>query len=187
VPTLRTTLGVKGFRPVVGTWDRKDVVYVFAALNVVSGRLTTRMVDCPARLRSRTGKSKCRYLQEAFARHLHDIGRAYPGGHYPRVVVLIDNAPWHRGAGVTAVLEEFPHLELYRLPSYCPDLNPIERLWKVLRRRASHNRLFETMHALRQALRASICYFQTCRHRILSLLSVYKRQRRKSEKNLTVS
>ncbi len=26
VPTLRATLGVKGFRALVGTWDNKDLV-----------------------------------------------------------------------------------------------------------------------------------------------------------------
>jgi hypothetical protein len=31
VPTLRATLGVKGSRPVVGTWDSKALVYSFAA------------------------------------------------------------------------------------------------------------------------------------------------------------
>ena len=48
VPTLRATLGVKGHRPVVGTWDNKDLVYSFAALNVVTGQLTTRLVESPA-------------------------------------------------------------------------------------------------------------------------------------------
>jgi transposase len=185
VPTLRTTLGVKGFRPLVGTWDCKDLVYILAAVNVTQGQLTTRMLECAARLRVKTGKSKCRILQEAFVRQLRDIARIYPAGRYPRVVIMLDNAPWHRGRLVTSVLQAFPHLEFYRLPSYCPDLNPIERFWKILRRRASHNRLFETMTALRMALRGSICYFQTCRARILSLMGMCKRQRRKSEKNLS--
>jgi transposase len=185
VPTLRTTLGVKGFRPVVGTWDCKDLVYALAAVNVVRGTLTTRLLDCPARVRAKTGKSKCRWLQAAFVRLLRELAARYPASRFPRVVIIIDNAPWHKGALITEVLMAYPHLEFYRLPSYCPDLNPIERLWKMLRRRASHNRLFETMKALRTALRASICYFQTCCHRILSLLSVCKRQRRKSEKNLS--
>ena len=184
MPTLRTTLGVKGFRPLVGTWDCKDLVYVLAAVNVVEGKLTTRMIACAARVRAKTGKSKCRVLQEAFVRHLRDIARASPATRYPRVVIMVDNAPWHRGSLVTDVLQEFPYLEFYRLPSYCPDLNPIERVWKLLRRRATHNRLFETMKALRVALRGSLCYFQTCRERILSLMGMCKRQRRKSEKNI---
>src|SRR5262245_61896785 len=37
-PTLCTTLGVKGHRPLVGTWDNKDQVYCFAALNLVTGQ-----------------------------------------------------------------------------------------------------------------------------------------------------
>jgi hypothetical protein len=31
VPTLHTTLGVKGYRPMVGTWDNKDQVYGLVA------------------------------------------------------------------------------------------------------------------------------------------------------------
>ena len=63
-----------------------------------------------------------------------------------------------------------PQLRLYRLPSYNSQLNPIERLWRLLRRRATHNRLFLTMGESRRAVRASFCYFQTMRHKILSLL-----------------
>ena len=65
VPTLRATLGVKGHRPRVGTWDNKDQVYCFAALNLVSGRLTTRLLDSPARVKAVTGRSKVRRLQAA--------------------------------------------------------------------------------------------------------------------------
>jgi hypothetical protein len=63
VPTLRATLGVKGFRPVVGTWDNKDLVYCFAALNLISGQLTTRLVESPPRATVKTGKSKTRRLR----------------------------------------------------------------------------------------------------------------------------
>jgi hypothetical protein len=41
----------------------------------------------------------------------------------------------------------------------------------VLRRRASHNRLFETMAALRRALRASLRNYQdAARSKVLSLI-----------------
>ena len=40
-PTLCRTLGVKGHRPVVGTWDCKHLLYVFASVNVVSSALLT--------------------------------------------------------------------------------------------------------------------------------------------------
>jgi hypothetical protein len=103
VPTLRTTLGVKGHRPLVGTWDHKNQVYCFAALNVVTGQLTTRLLEQPARSKAQTGQSQQQRLQVAFAAHLRDIARAYPASTYPEVIITIDNAPWHRGAGVEEV------------------------------------------------------------------------------------
>ena len=98
VPTLRATLGVKGHRPTVGTWDNKDQVYCLAALNVVTGHLTTHLLEQPARSKVKTGQSKQQRLQGAFAAHLRDIARAYPASTYREVVITIDNAPWHRGA-----------------------------------------------------------------------------------------
>jgi transposase len=86
------------------------------------------------------------------------------------VVLLIDNAPWHKGKAVNAALAENPHLRFKRLPNYSPQLNPIERLGKKLRRRATHNRLFDTLADLKRSVRSSLCYFQTMRHKVLSLL-----------------
>ena len=161
---------MKGHRPLVGTWDNKDLVYCFAAVNVVTGQLTTRLLEQPTRSKAKTGQSKHQRLQAAFAAHLGDIARAYPGSEYPLVIITIDNAPWHRGPVVEHVLATYPHLQLYRLPSYSPQLNVIERLWRVLRRRATHNRLFASMAVLRTTLRNNISYFQTMRQKVLSLI-----------------
>ena len=49
-------------------------------------------------------------------------------------------------------------------------LNPIERFWRVLRRRATHNRLFDTLADLKRSIRASLSYFQTVRARVASLV-----------------
>jgi DDE superfamily endonuclease len=170
VPTLHATLGVTGYRPTVGTWDNKDQVYCVAALNLVTGQLTTRLLEQPARSKAKTGQSKQQRLQGAFAAHLRDIARMYPASTYPEVVITIDNAPWHRGAVVEEVLAAHPHLRLYRLPSYSPQLNVIERFWRVRRRRATHNRLFASMVRLRATLRNNISYFQTMRQKVLSLI-----------------
>ena len=178
VPTLTATLGVKGHRPVVGTRDCKDLLYAFAGVNCVDGRLTTRTLECRAaesrRAREnkpgRAGLSKTRRLQGAFAAHLRDVAKAYPPHLHPRVVLVIDNAPWHRGGPVAAARADNPHLQLYRLPSYSPRLAVIERFWKVLRRRATHNRLFDTLKDLKASLRNSLRYFQTVRSRMMSLI-----------------
>ena len=170
VPTLAATLGVKGHRPLVGTRDNKDLLYVFAVVNLVKATVHTNTLESPQNATKRTGKSKTRRMQEAFAAHLRHVGRVYPPQRYPRVVLVIDNAPWHRGVPIDAALRANRHLEFKRLPSYSPQLNPIERLWKKLRRRATHNRLFETLADLRGSLRASLCYFQTMRHKVKSII-----------------
>ena len=171
VPTLTATLGVKGHRPVVGTRDCKHLLYVFAVVNLATAAVHANLVDSPKDAKARTGKSKTRRMQEAFAAHLRHVGRQYPREAHPRVVLLIDNAPWHAGELIRAALADNPHLELKRLPSYSPQLNPIERFWKVLRRRATHNRLFETLADLKQSLRNSLRYFQTMRERVKSLIN----------------
>ena len=56
------------------------------------------------------------------------------------------------------------------MPSYSPQLNVIERFWKLLRRRATHNRYFDGLADLKRSIRASLCYFQTVRGRIGTLI-----------------
>ena len=180
VPTLAATLGVKGHRPTVGTRDCKDLLYVFGVVNLLSAAVHSTTLESPQHAKRRTGKSKTRRLQEAFAAHLRHVGRAYPRARHPRVVLLIDNAPWHRGQLIDAALRDQPHLEFKRLPSYSPQLNPIERFWKKLRRRATHNRLFDTLADLKGSLRASLCYFQTMRHKVKSIIA--GRPKRQSNK-----
>ena len=70
---------------------------------MVSGQLTTRLLEQPARSQVKTGQSKARRLQVAFAAHWRDIARAYPGDVHREVVITIDNASWHGGALIEQV------------------------------------------------------------------------------------
>jgi transposase len=177
VPTLAATLGVKGHRPTVGTRDCKDLLYVFCVVNLISAAIHSNTLESPQRAKQKTGKSKTRRMQEAFADHLRHVGKIYPGHKYKEVVILIDNAPWHRGKPIDEALAENPHLRFKRLPSYSPQLNPIERFWKKLRRRATHNRLFDSLADLKRSIRASLSYFQTVRDKVKSMLEPRKKAR----------
>src|SRR5439155_21894334 len=88
-----------------------------------------------------------------------------------RVVLIIDSAPWHRGKPIDDALADHPHLEFYRLPSSSPQRNVIERFWKLLRRRATHNRLFDSLGDLTWSLRGSLSDYQTMRGRVRSLIA----------------
>jgi transposase len=180
VPTLSATLGVKGHRPTVGTRDCKDLLYVFAVVNLVTAAVHANTLESPKNAKRKTGLSKTRRMQKGFADHLRHVGRMYPREEYQRVVLVIDNAPWHRGKPIDTALAENPPLEFKRLPSYSPQLNRIERFWKKLRRRATHNRLFDTLADLKTSIRASLSYFQTVRHKVRSIIQ--GRPKRKTAK-----
>lgn len=171
VPTLAATLGVKGHRPVVGTRDCKDVLYVFCVLNLVSGAVHSNTLESLQKENRKKKESKTRRMQRAFADHLRHVGRMYPQAEHERVVLTIDNAPWHRGPLIEEAMRENPHLEFYRMPSYSPQLNVIERFWKKLRRRATHNRLFDEIADLKSSVRNSLRYFQAVKSRLLTLIN----------------
>lgn len=63
-----------------------------------------------------------------------------------RMVIVLDNARYHHAKLLAAMLEKYRKvLTLLFLPPYSPQLAPIERVWKLTRRLATHNRHFETL------------------------------------------
>lgn len=76
----------------------------------------------------------------------HLMRNCYPTG---GLVLVMDNAPYHRSAAVKAALSLYEHrLMVFYLPPYCPTLNPIERFWRHLKDIALANRLFLTIENL---------------------------------------
>ena len=65
--------------------------------------------------------------------------KTYPTG---RVVLVMDNASYHKSAAALAALSLFEHRVMFVwLPPYCSDLNPIERYWRHLKDLACANKL----------------------------------------------
>lgn len=76
----------------------------------------------------------------------HLMTTCYPVG---GVVLVMDNAPYHRSRAVKAALSLYEHrLIVFWLPPYCPTLNPIERFWRHLKDTAIANTLFLTVDNL---------------------------------------
>jgi transposase len=63
-----------------------------------------------------------------------------------RMVIVLDNARYHHAKLLAPLLHKYRReLTLLFLPPYSPQLAPIERVWKLTRRLATHNRNFETL------------------------------------------
>ncbi|MCZ7586013.1 MAG: IS630 family transposase [Deltaproteobacteria bacterium] len=72
-----------------------------------------------------------------------------------RMIVVLDNARWHHSIGLEPWLYEHrERIRLVFLPPYSPELNPIERVWKLTRRLCTHNRYFPTLDELVDAVTA---------------------------------
>jgi transposase len=62
------------------------------------------------------------------------------------MVIVLDNARYHHAKLLVPLLHKYRKvLTLLFLPPYSPQLAPIERVWKLTRRLATHNRYFETL------------------------------------------
>jgi len=67
------------------------------------------------------------------------------------ITLVLDNARYQRNAVVQALAAELG-LSLLFLPSYSPNLNLIERLWKFMKRRALYGRYHPTFGDFRAAI-----------------------------------
>ena len=72
-----------------------------------------------------------------------------------RVVVIWDGAPWHKAKLVRDAAAELG-IELLALPSYSPDLNPIEGLWKWMREEVTQLCCYPSLRALFEACKTFI-------------------------------
>ena len=98
---------------------------------------------------------------------LHRIRRANPG---KRLLLVLDNASYHRAAPVTAAAEKL-RIELLYLPPYSPNLNLIERFWKFLKRKVARNRFYATFAEFRAAVQNILNDLAPYREELASLLT----------------
>ena len=59
------------------------------------------------------------------------------------------------------------------LPSYSPDYNPIEYLWKKTKQRATHNKYFKEFVALTVSMDKALACFATHPETVLGLFGRY--------------
>jgi transposase len=83
---------------------------------------------------------------EGFIQHLLQVTQG-------KLCLILDNARWHHSQTLQAFFQtQKERLTLIFLPPYSPNLNPIERVWRLTRRLATHNRYFASLAELRDSV-----------------------------------
>ncbi|MHB1811680.1 MAG: transposase [Thermoplasmataceae archaeon] len=111
--------------------NRKGIS-AFGAVNIRNGKLITKITD--------------RYNALTFLEFLSTVHARFPDS-----ILVLDNAMYHH-AGIITDYAFLIGVDLLFLPSYSPKLNPIERVWKLVKKNANHNRYFQLLSDLGGAL-----------------------------------
>ncbi|MDQ9126162.1 IS630 family transposase [Serratia fonticola] len=96
----------------------------------------------------------------------NEIRAKYPNYHQ-KIHLIVDGAGYNK----TDLVKDWAYvsnIELHYLPPYSPNLNAIERLWKVMNEHARNNRYFASKHDFRDAI---FNFFRTTLPEIASSLT----------------
>jgi len=124
-----------GIRPTVPCHRVREYVYAFGAVDPITG--DSCYIIAP----------KCNTeWMNAFLKVLSDM---YP---HDYLLVPVDNASWHKSKGL--IVPE--NITLFYLPPYTPEMNPIEQIWKEVRKDGFKNTMFNSLDDVVDKLSVSL-------------------------------
>jgi transposase len=155
--SLSYTWSRRGHQPEVPTSGIRKGYKVFGAMEYFSGRLFYQGIE--GRFNSDSYQA---FLQMILAQtHAH-------------LFLIHDGARYHTSAATQAFFAAHrDRLTVEPLPSYSPDYNPIEYLWKKTKQRATHNKYFKEFAVLTVSVDKALAYFATRPEEVLGLFGRY--------------
>ena len=136
--SLAKTWAPRGVQPILKTAGKRKGMKIFGAIEFNSGDFLYQ--ECADKFNGET------YID--FLKHILNT--------YSCPVFLIeDGASYHRRKDVKTFTDKMRaagRLFVTRLPTYSPDLNPIEKLWKQTKKDATHLKYFPTFDDLRNSV-----------------------------------
>ena len=160
--SLSYTWARRGQQPEVKTSGKRKGYKVFGAIEYGFGRLFYQGIE--GRFNSETYQGFLQMIMEQTTQPLF---------------LIHDGARYHASAATQAFLAAHrDRIAVEPLPSYSPDYNPIEYLWKKTKKRATHNQYFKEFAALTMSVGfgpVASCY--ASRHRIRAFWGLLRRKR----------
>lgn len=155
--SLSYTWALRGHQPTVKTTGKRKAYKMMGMIDYFSGRLF--FAGSTERF---TAARYCDFL----ARILAETSQP--------MMVIHDGASYHKAAATTAfVAQHSERLSVHRLPAYSPDYNPIEHLWRNVKRDKTHNRYFPSFEALVEAVEKGMSAFQQNPAAVRQLMGPY--------------
>jgi transposase len=155
--SLSYTWARRGQQPEVKTSGKRKGYKVFGAIEYFSGRLFYQGIA--GRFNSESYQGFLQKIMEQTTQPLF---------------LIHDGARYHTSAATQAFLAAHrDRITVEPLPSYSPDYNPIEYLWKKTKKRATHNQYFKEFAALTVSVDKALAYFATHPDTVLGLFGLY--------------
>jgi transposase len=157
--TLTYTWAKRGEQPTVKTSGIRKGYKVFGLIDYFTGRLFYQGYE--GRL---TSESYSQFLKSVLDKAQQHI------------ILVQDGARYHTSKAMQQFFAEHKErLTVYPLPSYSPDYNPIEKLWKEIKKDGTHLHYFPTFQDLITKVEEVLLTFATdASQKILSLFGMYQ-------------
>jgi len=155
--SLSYTWAPVGEQPTVKTTGKRKGYKVFGLIEFFTGRLFYQAVEG-------------RFNSDSYIAFLETVLEQTK----KPLFLVQDGASYHTSKRTRQFFQEHAsRLHVFQLPSYSPDYNPIEFLWRALKRRTTHNIYFPDFTALIKSVDEALAYFQTQTEYVQSLFSLY--------------
>ena len=155
--SLSYTWAKRGEQPTVPTSGKRKGYKVFGLIEYFSGRFFYQACD---------GK----FTSDSYQAFLREVLRQTR----KPLILIQDGAKYHTSQATRQFFEAHQaRLTVHQLPSYSPDHNPIEYLWRKIKKEASHNKYFAAFEHLVNAADKTLAAFTERAQDVLNLFGCY--------------
>ena len=158
--SLSYTWAAKGQQPEVQTSGIRKGYKVFGVIEFFTGHFIYQGITE-------------RFNSDSYGEFLKSVLAKTKG----KLILIQDGARYHTSKVTREFIEQHAdRLIVYQLPSYSPDYNPIEFVWKKIKTKATHNRYFSEFAKLTQAVEDALALLSTQADEIKCLMGVYVKE-----------
>lgn len=156
--TLSYTWSKKGHQPTVKTSGKRKAYKVFGFIDYHSGAFFYKTLQ------------EGRFNSERYAEFLTEVMEQTT----QHLIIIQDGARYHTSKAMTAFFAKHANrITVYQLPAYSPDFNPIEFLWRNIKKVATHLRYHPTFQDLVDKVDDKLALFAHRPESIIALMGKY--------------